>query len=213
MNFLLCVHVLRWGAACTHWNFVTVIIAHETGGGGSPVSTEEYCEHYLSQRLAGKSVWWSAGSSCLPVERAAIVGAQLVRSIRLLTYVPTREVLQSLGARLTSGELAAIFQQLFCCLSGVDDLAVDLSVKVEDLQECKDQLGFIGMAAVLYMVPLKVYGCNVVVFRIFSLFFENFCLLKLGLVVVSHCYKLHEIQQILNFLWLMFSFLVVIVNV
>jgi len=145
--------------------------------------------------------------------QAVIVGAQLVRSIRLLTYVPTREVLQSLGARLTSGELAAIFQQLFCCLSGVDDLAVDLSVKVEDLQECKDQLGFIGMAAVLYMVPLKVYGCNVVVFRIFSLFFENFCLLKLGLVVVSHCYKLHEIQQILNFLWLMFSFLVVIVNV
>ena len=81
--------------------------------------------------------------------QAVIVGAQLVRSMLLWTYVSTLEVLESVSARFMSGELAAVFQQLFRCLMGIDDLTVAVSVQAEDLQGCRDELGFIGKVVLL----------------------------------------------------------------
>jgi len=75
---------------------------------------------------------------------AVIVGAQLVRSILLFVYVSSHEELQSVNATFMSGELTAVFQQLFRCLTRVDDLTVDISIKAEDLQECSDELGCVG---------------------------------------------------------------------
>lgn len=76
--------------------------------------------------------------------QALIVSAQLVRSIQLLTYMSTCEVLEAVNAMFMSGELAAIFQQLFRCLTGVNDLTVSISIKAEDLQDCRYELGFVG---------------------------------------------------------------------
>lgn len=81
--------------------------------------------------------------------QAVIVGAQLVHSMLLWTYVSTLEALESVSARFMSGELAAVFQQLFRCLMGIDDLTVAVSVQAEDLQGCRDELGFIGKVVLL----------------------------------------------------------------
>jgi len=76
--------------------------------------------------------------------QAVIVGAQFVRSIQLLTYLSTSEVLESVSAMFLSGQLACLCQQLFRCLTGVDDLTVAISIKAEDLQECQDEFGSAG---------------------------------------------------------------------
>jgi len=81
--------------------------------------------------------------------QAVIVGAQLVRSMRLLMYVSTLEVLESVSATFMTGELAAVFQQLFCCLMGISDITVAVSIQAEDLQGCKDELGFVGKLLLL----------------------------------------------------------------
>jgi len=81
--------------------------------------------------------------------QAVIVGAQLVRSVRLLMYVSTLEVLESVSATFMTGELAAVFQQLFCCLMGISDITVAVSMQAEDLQGCKDELGFVGKLLLL----------------------------------------------------------------
>jgi len=81
--------------------------------------------------------------------QAVIVGAQLVRSVRLLMYVSTLEVLESVSATFMTGELAAVFRQLFCCLMGISDITVAVSIQAEDLQGCKDELGFVGMLLLL----------------------------------------------------------------
>jgi len=76
--------------------------------------------------------------------QAVIVGAQFVCSIQLLTYLSTSEVLESVSAMFLSGQLACLCQQLFRCLTGVDDLTVAISIKAEDLQECQDEFGSAG---------------------------------------------------------------------
>lgn len=76
--------------------------------------------------------------------QTVIVGAHLVRSILLFSYMPTCEVLESVNAMFLSGKLAAVFQQLLRCLTGVSDLTVTISIKAEDLQQCKDELSFAG---------------------------------------------------------------------
>jgi len=81
--------------------------------------------------------------------QAVIVDAQLVRSVRLLMYVSTLEVLESVSATFMTGELAAVFQQLFCCLMGISDITVAVSIQAEDLQGCKDELGFVGKLLLL----------------------------------------------------------------
>ena len=81
--------------------------------------------------------------------QTVIVSTQLVRSILVLTYMPTCQVLESVSDMFRSGELAAVFQQLFRCLMGVDDLTVAVSIRAEDLQQCKDELSFVG----------KLYSC------------------------------------------------------
>jgi len=81
--------------------------------------------------------------------QAVIVDAQLVRSVRLLMYVSTLEVLESVSATFMTGELAAVFQQLFCCLMGISDITVAVSMQAEDLQGCKDELGFVGKLLLL----------------------------------------------------------------
>ena len=81
--------------------------------------------------------------------QAVIVDAQLVRSVRLLMYVSTLKVLESVSATFMTGELAAVFQQLFCCLMGISDITVAVSIQAEDLQGCKDELGFVGKLLLL----------------------------------------------------------------
>lgn len=78
--------------------------------------------------------------------QTVIIGAQLVRSILLFAYMPTCQVLQSVNVMFVSGELAGIFQQLFRCLTGIEDLTVAISIKAEALQQCKDDLSFVGMS-------------------------------------------------------------------
>jgi len=78
--------------------------------------------------------------------QAVIVGAQLVRSMLLFTYISTLEVLESVSARFMTGELADVFQQLFRCLMDIDDITIVVSIQAEDLQGCKDELGFVGKA-------------------------------------------------------------------
>jgi len=97
--------------------------------------------------------------------QAVIVGAQFVRSILLLTYVSTCEVLESIVAMLLSGELSDLLQQLCRCLTGVDDLTVTVSVKAEDLQECRDEFGCVGKAMLLlfflFFIALHCISCLV----------------------------------------------------
>lgn len=81
--------------------------------------------------------------------QAVIVGAQFVRSILLLTYFSTYEVLESVIAMFLSGELTDVLQQLCRCLTGVDDLTVTISIKAEDLQECQDEFGCVGKVMLL----------------------------------------------------------------
>jgi len=73
-----------------------------------------------------------------------IVGARLVHSILLLCYMPTLELLDSVNATFMSGELTAILQQLFRCLTGVDDLTIAVSITAEDLQQCREALSHAG---------------------------------------------------------------------
>ena len=81
--------------------------------------------------------------------QAVIVGVQLVRSMRLLAYVSTLEVLESVSARFMTGELAALLQQLFRCLMHIDDITVVVSIQAEDLQRCRNDFGFIGKIVLL----------------------------------------------------------------
>jgi len=81
--------------------------------------------------------------------QAVIIGAQLVHSMLLLTYVSTLEVLESVSGRFMRGELTTVFQQLFRCLMGIDDITIAVSIPAEDLQGCKDELELVGKVVLL----------------------------------------------------------------
>ena len=90
-------------------------------------------------------------ASLLSELQAVIVGAQLVHSMLLLTYVSTPQVLESISARFMTGELAALLQQLFRCLMDIDDITVAVSIQAEDLQGCKDELEVVGKVVLLLL--------------------------------------------------------------
>jgi len=100
-------------------------------------------------------------ASLLKELQAVIVGAQFVRSILLFTYVSTHEVLESINAGFHSGELATFFQQLFRCLTAVDDLTVAISIKAEDLQACRDELANVGKVVLPCVHELCCVSCSV----------------------------------------------------
>ena len=97
----------------------------------------------------------SKAASLLQELQAVIVGAQFVHSIQLLTYISTGDVLDTVDAMFTSGHLEALLQQLFQCLTAVDDLTVAVSIKADDLQDCRDEFLCVGKSVLCCFIDYK----------------------------------------------------------